>query len=82
MDDYVMFTLSKSPHKNWIDRGQVILETKSDLMEFDLDEGSCTCIMYEYKYCLHRFFRGISHSLKYISSFARSSLGLFVKTIL
>ena len=53
MDDYVMFTLSKSPHKNWIDRGQVILETKSDLMEFDLDEGSC--IMYEYKYCLHRF---------------------------
>ena len=81
MDDYVMFTLSKSPHKNWIDRGQVIiLETQSDLMEFDLDEGSC--IMYEYKYCLHRFFRGISHSLKYISPFARSSLGLFVQTIL
>ena len=25
MDDYVMFTLSKSPNKNWIDRGQVII---------------------------------------------------------
>ena len=23
MDDYVMFTLSRSPHKNWIERGQV-----------------------------------------------------------
>ena len=23
MDDYVMFTLSRSPQKNWIDRGQV-----------------------------------------------------------
>ena len=27
MDDYVMFTLSRSPNKNWIDRGQVGAES-------------------------------------------------------
>ena len=27
MDDYVMFTLSRSPNKNWIDRGQVGVES-------------------------------------------------------
>ena len=26
MDDYVMFTLSKSPVKNWIEKGQVSLK--------------------------------------------------------
>ena len=29
MDNYVMFTLSRSPEKNWIDSGQVRLETLS-----------------------------------------------------
>ena len=29
MDNYVMFTLSKSPEKNWIERGQVESNNKN-----------------------------------------------------
>ena len=34
MDNYVMFTLSKSPEKNWIERGQVQLYKKIKNLEF------------------------------------------------